>query len=709
MDAEEPITTANILPATTSVPVYYADVTLGTHTLTFTGEGVPDPSDITLVTITEGPAVDANSIANVPDGFVGVPTVITVSLYDELGNLVYNGTDQIEISIEDGPNAGAEFTIIDNEDGTYTLTYIPEVPGVDHVTIIVNGEEMEDSPFPSNVRASDPAYLIKISGDNQTTNVLGTITDDLLVGVFDNHDSPVGNARIQFEITGQPDGANRASLVNTEMRTNELGESITRLNAGTKVGQYTVMAFIADVDSVYFNVNVIACVPTFEDSDPCGPYEYIVTSSDYTPDVNSNVTVSAQLVDQFGNITPHSGVDLTWSTNLNGSFSAPTSTTNDQGVATVTYTVRGPVGSLHEVTATDQYTQDGTTEEIIPQGGGLAKIHIMGPDSLKVNNLGGPFTIILMDEFDNEIVAPRDLSMQLSIDDGVNFEVFTLSGGEQITATGDNIVIIDEQESRTEFHMSQNRTGIKSLKAHVVGNSEIPNGTKDVLFYNSPGDAQILSLVAGQGQKERILEQLAEKLTVTVIDQFDNPIPNMDITFTLTSTPSRAENMQMMLGTVLDNQKETGTSVQTALSPVGPITMTTDSLGKAAIIFILGDKAGDYEIEASSSGLNAVTFIATALPGQYTLYQNYPNPFNAGTNIVYEVPVESNVTITLYNAIGQKVATLVEETRPTGIFTIELDVSRLGLTSGVYVYHMSAYGLSTGSRYVKTHKMLYVK
>ena len=70
-----------------------------------------------------------------------------------------------------------------------------------------------------------------------------------------------------------------------------------------------------------------------------------------------------------------------------------------------------------------------------------------------------------------------------------------------------------------------------------------------------------------------------------------------------------------------------------------------------------------------------------------TLHQNYPNPFNATTTIRYELPVDGDVLIEVYNAIGQRVATPVDGVMKRGQHEAVVDGS--GLASGVYLYRIS--------------------
>ena len=76
------------------------------------------------------------------------------------------------------------------------------------------------------------------------------------------------------------------------------------------------------------------------------------------------------------------------------------------------------------------------------------------------------------------------------------------------------------------------------------------------------------------------------------------------------------------------------------------------------------------------------------LPTAFSLEQNYPNPFNPSTSIGWSQPQAAQVSLSVYNMLGQKVATLVDDFRPAGIHEIRLDA--LNWTSGVYVYVLEA-------------------
>jgi hypothetical protein len=89
------------------------------------------------------------------------------------------------------------------------------------------------------------------------------------------------------------------------------------------------------------------------------------------------------------------------------------------------------------------------------------------------------------------------------------------------------------------------------------------------------------------------------------------------------------------------------------------------------------------------------------LPESFELAQNYPNPFNPSTQISYSLPTAGNVTITVFNVLGQKVATLVDGQKDAGVHVVEFDGS--AQASGMYFYRIDTESFS------ETKKMVMLK
>ncbi len=100
-------------------------------------------------------------------------------------------------------------------------------------------------------------------------------------------------------------------------------------------------------------------------------------------------------------------------------------------------------------------------------------------------------------------------------------------------------------------------------------------------------------------------------------------------------------------------------------------------------------------------GPNSVQQISTNTPDRFALHQNYPNPFNPVSKIRYDIAKGTNVSLVVYNMMGQEVARLHEGYLSPGVYESTFDGN--GLASGTYYYRIITDG------FVETKKMLLVK
>ena len=110
--------------------------------------------------------------------------------------------------------------------------------------------------------------------------------------------------------------------------------------------------------------------------------------------------------------------------------------------------------------------------------------------------------------------------------------------------------------------------------------------------------------------------------------------------------------------------------------------------------------------ETTNIDFNLLTGIGdkdeTNIPQQFALMQNFPNPFNPTTVISSQLPVVSQVELSIYNLLGQKITTLVSEKQPVGTYKLEWDAG--GLASGLYFYR-----LKTDEGFIQTKKLILLK
>jgi hypothetical protein len=90
-------------------------------------------------------------------------------------------------------------------------------------------------------------------------------------------------------------------------------------------------------------------------------------------------------------------------------------------------------------------------------------------------------------------------------------------------------------------------------------------------------------------------------------------------------------------------------------------------------------------------------------PTRFELSQNYPNPFNPETKIRFTVPESGNVSLKVYDILGNEVMTLFEGDRNAGDYSVTFSPDRAGLSSGIYIYQLKSKGM------VLSRKMVYIK
>jgi len=80
------------------------------------------------------------------------------------------------------------------------------------------------------------------------------------------------------------------------------------------------------------------------------------------------------------------------------------------------------------------------------------------------------------------------------------------------------------------------------------------------------------------------------------------------------------------------------------------------------------DSLGYFEIDSIITGVNN---ISNPVPSSFDIYPNYPSPFDKTTNIIYEVNEPEDISITIYNSIGQEITTLTSGYRQKGFYVAQ--------------------------------------
>ena len=130
----------------------------------------------------------------------------------------------------------------------------------------------------------------------------------------------------------------------------------------------------------------------------------------------------------------------------------------------------------------------------------------------------------------------------------------------------------------------------------------------------------------------------------------------------------------------------------------------------------LGDvykRQGKYLVKGTSDYLSKLNDILQSkfginsedekqlIPKEYSLHQNYPNPFNPSTTIKFDLPNDGLVQLEIFDILGRRITTLVNEYKNAGSYEQQFDASNLA--SGVYVYKLQA------GDFVSSKKMILLK
>ncbi len=111
----------------------------------------------------------------------------------------------------------------------------------------------------------------------------------------------------------------------------------------------------------------------------------------------------------------------------------------------------------------------------------------------------------------------------------------------------------------------------------------------------------------------------------------------------------------------------------------------------------------EFSLLIANNPITAVDKVNNSIPSDFSLSQNYPNPFNPETNIKYQLPNHSHVSLKIFDMLGRKIATLIDENKQPGVYSLIINANNLHLSSGIYFYQMRS------GYFTKTIKMIYLK
>jgi adhesin/invasin len=338
--------------------------TAGTNTLTASSAGLAGSPVTFSATGTAGTPSKYVVTASTYSPVAGSTVAITAQLADQYGNAV--ATSGIAVTFTKTPTASGSLSGTNpantNASGVATINLVTgTAAGVTYTVTAASTGRTGTSP--NIVTVAGTATKISANAGNGQSATVGTaVATPPSVLVTDANNNPVAGVAVTFAVTG-----GGGSVTGPTSTTNASGIAAAgNWTLGTTPGTNTLTATSAGLSGSPVTFTATGLLGAAA--------KYAVTSSNYSPAAGANVTISAQLTDQYGNPVATSGITVTWSkVGTGGSLSTATSTTNGSGIATVTLTTGTTAGVAYTVTATDGSSRTGTTPTITTVAGAASK------------------------------------------------------------------------------------------------------------------------------------------------------------------------------------------------------------------------------------------------------------------------------------------------------------------------------------------------
>ncbi|MEO9884668.1 MAG: M12 family metallo-peptidase [Balneola sp.] len=247
-----------------------------------------------------------------------------------------------------------------------------------------------------------------------------------------------------------------------------------------------------------------------------------------------------------------------------------------------------------------------------------------------------------------------------------------------------------------------------------------PNGNSTRINRFSNPDETYSSVATGTYAIEDNARAMDNR--VSTVSNFDPPAPPPVVTISGTTLMDEGEN-ETWNSTIVDGeapytyewkrivlgQGGTGTVVSTSTSYSGVQNESFDLILTVSDFFNESDTDRIFVTVEDGGGCQPgfpCKVVGENLPTEFGLSDNYPNPFNPSTQIKFELPEKAEVSIEVYNIMGQKVATLINNQLQAGFHNTTFKADNL--SSGVYIARLQAIG-NSGERFVQEIKMQLIK
>jgi hypothetical protein len=327
----------------------------------------------------------------------------------------------------------------------------------------------------------------------------------------------------------------------------------------------------------------------------------------------------------------------------------------------------------------------------------------LGPDGMLIESLNS-----VVRGNNGKIVAVKDLNAPASVNVGGLGAMLTSAGNLGVTTVER---YHSPRSGNSNFGIARyykiapaNNTGLNATLRFYYDPSElasIPEANL-VLFKSLTGEPNTWNQAGGVVNANDNYVELSgiNDFSYWTIADVANPIP-VELTSFNVSVGNQKASISWTTATETNNmgfevERSKAAEENSSWTKIGFVKGNGNSTEISSYSFRDNDRLiGKYsyrlkqiDYDGSFAYSNQVEVDFGAGPEEFGISQNYPNPFNPTTTIEFQVPMESEVVVTLYDMLGKEVSTLLREVKPAGYHTLTLNA--VNLSTGVYYYRMTA-------------------
>jgi hypothetical protein len=441
----------------------------------------------------------------------------------------------------------------------------------------------------------EPASITIVQGDSLTGRVGERLAEPLVIEVLDGVKRPVPSARVVIDLTG-------ASAEPDTLTTDELGMGTAEITLGSQIGETEGTVRVIAPESpaevragftlvaLASSANGLSLVSGDEQSGAAG--------------TTLSVPLVVEVTDEFGN--PIASQPITWTAEGGGSVSEASTTTDALGRTSVLRTLGPASGSQTTLASSEGLAGSPVVFDHIVTAGSPSGVSVFSGNEqfgAPGTTLPDPLVVAVVDGSGNPVVAAA-----------VTW-VVTAGGGSLDPATG---TTDDNGRAATTWTLGPG-IGANAAQAIVSG-----VGEATFTATASAGDPDDIRIVSGNDQRGQAGTRLANDLVAEVVDDSDNPVPGVTVTW----------------------------RVESGGGSVTPRTSTTDGTGRTSTAWTLGRATGEQRVEASAPGAGTVRFEATSEAGSPSALGIVIQP---SSSVVVGVPFGRQPVIQVRDASGNPV------------------------------------------------------